>query len=174
VNPWNLILATVVIFGAGVITGGLLVDHVNHAHNRAGHRPPPVVVVATNHPPVEKTVELPKPRPPEILSQQFVQHLDDLLQLTPAQHEAIQKIIAEGQEQNHVISTNCSAQYRQVLQDVRQHIREQLNPDQRKQFEEMLKQMHPAAHKPAGTNAVPVLPPATNDAVGRSTNMVGN
>jgi hypothetical protein len=31
VNTWKIILATVVIFGAGVITGGLLVNHANHA-----------------------------------------------------------------------------------------------------------------------------------------------
>jgi len=28
VNNWKVILATIVIFGAGVVTGGLLVSHV--------------------------------------------------------------------------------------------------------------------------------------------------
>ena len=29
-NSWKIILAAVVIFGAGVITGGLLVNHVKN------------------------------------------------------------------------------------------------------------------------------------------------
>lgn len=31
-NSWKIILATVVIFGCGVVTGGLLVNYVERAH----------------------------------------------------------------------------------------------------------------------------------------------
>ncbi len=31
-NSWKVILATVVIFGAGVLTGGLLVNYVEREH----------------------------------------------------------------------------------------------------------------------------------------------
>jgi hypothetical protein len=180
VKSWNLILATVIIFGAGVITGGLLVDHVIQPHPRTVHRPP-VVAVATNRPPVARPVDVFTLRQPQMLTQDFVQKLDDQLQLAPAQRDAIQKIIANGQEQNHTIATNCMAQYHQVLQEVRQRIREQLNPDQLKEFEKLLKQMHPAARRTTstGTNAVPVLPgvtntPATNTAPIISTNTPAN
>ena len=132
------------------------------------------MTAATNRPAMERAGEFPKARQPEILSQQFVQHLDEFLQLSPSQHEAIQKIISCGQEQNHAISTNCAAQYREVLQEVRLHIREQLGTDQRKQFEELLRQMHPNARRPAGTNAVPAIPSGTNDFILHTTNVVSS
>jgi Spy/CpxP family protein refolding chaperone len=140
VNSWKVILATVVIFGAGVVTGGLLVNYVAH----------PKI-----HPPFANAGEhgqfggheQSRPRSPESLSKQFLQQLDDALQLTPQQHDKIAKIIAEGQEQ-----------MKQVMQDNRQQIREQLTPDQRKKFEELLKQFR-QQHRPPPTNAPPMIPP---------------
>ena len=173
-NSWNLILATVVIFGAGVITGGLLVDHVVQPLAKPSHHTPAAPAAGpasvTNNLPVVRSVDLLNLKQPELLTQDFVQKLDDRLQLTLVQRDAIQKIITTGQEQNHSIITNCSAQYHQVLQEVRQHIREQLNPDQLKEFEKLLKQMHPPARKPAGTNAVAALSGFTNAPAGTVTN----
>jgi len=174
VNSWNLILATVVIFGAGVITGGLLVDHVIQPHAKSSHHAPAAPAAGTasisNNLPVMRSVDIFNLKQPELLTQDFVQKLDDQLQLTPVQRDAIQKIITTGQAQNHGIVTNCTAQYHQVLQEVRQHIREQLNPDQLKEFEKLLKQMHPPAHKTTGTNMVSSLPGSTNAPAGLSTN----
>ena len=98
-----------------------------------------------------------------MFSKQFVQQLDDALQLTPEQRDKIKKIIADGQERNHAIWTNNSAQMRKVMQEVRQQIREQLTPDQRKQFEDLMKR--PPRQPSSGTNAPPanlLLSPATN------------
>ena len=172
-NSWNLILATVIIFGAGVITGGLLVDHVEQPHAKASHHNPGTTVastVPTNRAPALRPVDIFNLKQPELLTQDFVQKLDDQLQLTAVQRDAIQKIIANGQELNHSLVTNCTAQYHQVLQEVRQHIREQLNPDQLKEFEKLLKQMHPPAHKTTGTNVVSSLLGSTNAPVALSTN----
>lgn len=172
-NAWNLILATVVIFGTGVITGGLLVDHVLHPHPKVTHRVP-VPVTATNHVAAEThPTDFNKPKPSEIISQQFVEQLDERLQLAPAQHEAIEKIILGGQEENHSISTNCAAKYRQVVQDVKQKILEQLNPDQIKAFEKLLRQIHPFKRQPAsggGTNIISSALTATNVPAPAATN----
>ena len=171
-NPWKLILATVVIFGAGIVMGGLLVNYVIHSASTPQHHAPAAPSAAnTNRPPADHA-DPAKVRQPELLSQQFVQRLDDVLQLTPPQRDAIQKIICTGQEQNHAIWTNCAAQSRQVMQEVRQQIRAQLNPDQLNQFEKLLKQTHPAPRH-AGTNAVPVPPPATNGPALTTTNLAG-
>jgi hypothetical protein len=150
VNSWKLILATVVIFGAGVVVGGMLIFYT-HPRGKSTHHGSTSGAAGTNRPPADLT----KVRQPELLSQQFVQQLDDALQLTPAQLVAIQKIITDGQEQNHGIWTNCAAQSRQVMQTVRQEIREQLNADQIKLFEKLLKQNRPAPKHPAaaGTNS---------------------
>lgn len=163
-NFWKVIVATIVIFGAGVMTGGLLVNYVQHSYPKNNHRQPATVEA---HPPAEahdaqahtnNLASLPRPRPPEILGDKFVQQLDDALQLTPDQHASIQKIIADGQERNHSIWTNNSAQMRAVIQDVRHRVREVLTADQQKQFEELMKR---APRRQNSTNA-PVSPPPTN------------
>ena len=83
---------------------------------------------------------------PEILSKEFLQRLNGDLHLTKEQHEAIQKIIDEGQ--NSV---------RKAVQDARLEIREVLIPEQRMQFDELVKRPF---HKPIfGTNAPAVVPP---------------
>ncbi|HEV2434512.1 MAG TPA: hypothetical protein VG077_00800 [Verrucomicrobiae bacterium] len=136
-NSWKVVLATVVIFGAGVLTGGLLVNHVVHEH-----RP------------------LPGPRSPETWRKDFVGHLDKALKLTPEQHAAISKIVAEGQERNREI-------WHQEMERVHQRIRAELTPEQRKKFDAMIKQFaphgaprnRPAAGAPPATNNVPASPP---------------
>jgi hypothetical protein len=149
VNSWKIILATVVIFGAGVMTGGLLVNYVDHAHF-GNHRPPEI-----------HDADLPMPHG-DMLGKQFLSQLDDELHLTPEQHKAIEKIIADGQDRNHDLWKLVSPQFRAVMQDVHQQIREQLDPDQRKQFEKMLKQFHPPRRPPNSTNAPPFLQTPTD------------
>ncbi|MGO8836564.1 MAG: hypothetical protein ACLQAH_10675 [Limisphaerales bacterium] len=155
-NAWKIILATVVIFGAGVITGGLLVNHVTD--KQPGEvEPPPAASNARppsdNHESAVKP-EIPLPRLAERLSKEFVRHLNDSLHLTMAQSNNIAKIVAEGQERNRVIWTNVAPQMRKVIQDVNQQIRAELTPAQLKKFEELMKQLRPPGHRP---------PPATNE-----------
>lgn len=142
-NFWKIILATVVIFGAGVMTGGLLVNYVERGHP-GNHHPP-----AGDH-----DSDLPMPHS-EMLNKSFAQQLDDALHFTPEQRKAIEKIIADGQQRNHDLWKFVSPQFRAVMQDTHQKIREQLNPDQRKQFEKLLKQFHPTRRPPNPTNAPP-------------------
>lgn len=147
-NNWKVIFATVVIFGAGVITGGLLVNYANNSRPRAVHKPAAEArAAATNQ--IARPSETAKPRPPEILSKALLQRLEDDLHLAPEQHTAIQKIIGEGQNQ-----------MRKVIQDSRLEIREVLTPEQQKQFDELMKR--PFRKALLNTNSAPVLPPATN------------
>ena len=157
-NYWKVILATVVIFGAGVLTGGLLVNFVDHSHpknphhsqaNAGGH-------ATTNNAVPPRWAEIPPPRLAEKLGKQFVQQLNDELQLTPEQRDKIEKLIAEGQERNREIWTNVAPKMRAVMQEVNQQIRAELTPDQLKVFEELLK--HPARRPQNLTNEI-VLPP---------------
>jgi hypothetical protein len=177
VNYWKIILATVVIFGAGVLTGGLLVDSIQHSHPRNNFRRSAANGEA--HPPTEarepqsrtnNLIAMPRPpRPPEILGDKFVQQLDDTLQLTPDQHALIQKIITDGQERNRAIWTNNSAQMRAVIQDVRHRVRETLTADQQKQFEELMKRV---PRRPQNLTNEIVLPPI-NSQPNKPTNATG-
>ena len=143
-NNWQVIFATVVIFGAGVITGGLLVNHVDRTHPRNPHRPE-AAVPATNSV-AQTNVQNQAARAtrlPEILTKQFLQRMDEELHLAPDQREAIQKIITDGQNQ-----------MRKTMQDARLEIREQLTPEQRNQFDEMVKR---PARRPAGATNAPAI-----------------
>ena len=158
-NSWKVILATIVIFGTGVMTGGLLVSHVDRA-GRINHRPPGAEI----HPPgFEREpgrgmgMEFPRPRQPDLLNTNFVRRLDDALKLTADQRNAIGKIIAEGQDQNHSIWTNNAEQMRRAMQDVRHRVREQLTPDQQKQFDELMRRA--PRRPPNATNAPAFMPP---------------
>ena len=144
-NSWKIILATIVIFGAGVVTGGLLVNHVDRAHpgNRRPAREPEDFV----------------PRP-EILKTNFVQRLDNAVGLTPEQRDQIAKIIAEGQARNRELWKAVSPQFKSVMQDVRRRIRDKLTPPQQKEFEELLR--HVPRRPPNATNAPPVLAAPAN------------
>jgi uncharacterized membrane protein len=156
VNDWKVIptivLTTVLIFGAGVFTGGMLVDYVKQNHPRMALRQPnpPPPSPATNGPIIadgaSTNLTPAKPvRPPEILGKDFLQRLDTDLHLTKDEHDAVQKIINDGQNQ-----------MRKTLQDARLEIREVLTPAQRDQFDEIMKRPF---HKPIfPTNAPPATP----------------
>jgi hypothetical protein len=151
VNYWKVILATVVIFGAGVLTGGMLVNFVDHSHPKNFHRPPPPgtnSVVQTGGP------GQPKPqRLPEILSRQMVEQLNDELRLTPEQRQAVESIIAESQGQMRKV-------VQAVRQGAREKIRDLLDPGQQKQFDELMKRAQ--KRSPNSTNTSPAVSEPTN------------
>lgn len=149
-NDWKVIptivLTTVLIFCAGVFSGGMLVDYVKQTHPHATVKPHPAPapqttnsVPATNAVPSQAAHPV---KPPEILSKDFVQRLDADLHLTKEEHEAVQKIVNDGQNE-----------MRKVVQDARLEIREVLTDDQRREFDELMKKPF---HKPLfSTNAAP-------------------
>jgi len=161
-NSWKIILAALVIFGAGVITGGLLVDHVKQtppAVTDPAVLGTPVRPPGDTHGPAGKP-EVPLPRLAERLNKEFVRQLDRSLHLSEEQSNHIARIVAEGQERNREIWTNVAPQMRKVMQDVNQQIRAELTPEQSQQFGELMKQFHPAGHHPPApaTNHPPADP----------------
>ena len=163
-NNWKVIFATVIIFGAGVITGGLLVNYVHLSERHGGtHKtaaqPPPgtnVAVQASGTNPATATIRL-----SEVLNKSFLSKLDTALALTPEQHKCIDKIIAAGQEP-----------MRKVMVDVSHNIREQLTPDQRKKYDDLLKPFRPTGphHPSSATNQPSMLVPTNAPLV--KTNLV--
>jgi hypothetical protein len=138
VNFWKVILAAIVIYGAGVTTGGLFINRVDHCQVHPEASAITNSFSGTNNPAL-KPAHL-----PDTLSKQFLQRLDSQLHLTADQRDAVQKIITDGQNLVH-----------KTVQDARLEIRDQLTPDQQREFDEMLKR--PAHHPSGATNA----PPAT-------------
>ena len=151
-KSWNVILATIVIFGAGVITGGLLVNHVEHP--QPIHRPNPN---PPGLPTPGETVQMP-PRA-VVLNEQLVQQLADKLDLTPEQSQKIKKIVEQGQQRNRDLWKLVAPQMALVMRDTRQQIRLVLTPEQRKEFEALMRQQR----RPWATNAVPEQLPANTN-----------
>jgi hypothetical protein len=152
VNNWKVIptivFATVLIFGAGVFTGAMVVHLVKPSHgDKISRLDLAAVTNSASLVPTNATTKS-NARLPEILSRPFLQRLDEQLHLTPDVRESIQKIISEGQNQ-----------MRKVIQDSRLEIRELLTPEQRKQFDDLMKRPN---HKPVlNTNAMVILPPSS-------------
>ncbi len=157
-NDWKIIFATVVIFGAGVISGGLLVNYTDVAHLKAAQPPTPAVDVTNNIAPADtnRVVRTPNKRLPEILSRQFVDRLEKELQLTLDQRADIEKIIAQSQDE-------MRKSFQTIRQEARQSIREELTDEQKKRFDDLFKQNRGGKKPSNGTNA-PVSPPPADPA----------
>jgi hypothetical protein len=126
VNYWKVILATVVIFGAGVVTGGLLV------HLARMPVPPPKAPASG--------------RPAEPASAgagtrlEFLRRAQRELELTADQRDRLSKILHESQERTKQIMEPVTPQIREELRRTRAEFVEALTPAQRIRFNELARQ----------------------------------
>lgn len=146
-NAWKVVCATLVIFVAGIVTGATLVRFAQgprqwrvQQHQVAEHRTQPGI----GHP---GTPNLPnEPRLPNaanpqggLLSREFIQVLERQLRLTPEQRARVDKIMVDGQERVRELRSRIDPELRKELQQTREQIRAVLTPEQREQFEQMMK-----------------------------------
>lgn len=138
-NEWRVIFATVVIFGTGVITGGLLVNYVAHSFpNHPGNYRHGYPASSTNNvasvTPGNTNNSGPLIHVSEVLSKPaFLPNLEarlaaEKLPLSPAQLHAIEQAINHGQ-----------SDMRRLVQEVNRQIRQELSPDQLRKYDELLK-----------------------------------
>jgi Spy/CpxP family protein refolding chaperone len=123
VNAWKVILATMVIFAAGALTGALLVRLP--AHPRQG---------------------------PGGTRLEFLRRVERELDLTPEERERIEKILKESQEQTRKIMEPVSPALQAQMQKTKEEFRQALTPEQQGRFDQLLKHSQRAreAHRPAG------------------------
>lgn len=146
-NTWKVIFATLVIFVAGVVTGGLLVSYSDRAqqkHHRFWLRE-----LASRRPDTKQPAATPREAfsPPKLSSAlpqglrlDFLQNLNREIQLTDEQRSRIEKIITEGQERNKQLWNRVLPEMRREMQEAKERIRAVLTPEQVKRFEELMKQ----------------------------------
>ena len=140
-NSWKVILATLVIFGAGVVTGALVVASSSKA-SRWLHRPA-AAEHGTNAAPRGK-LSPPFGGP---LRKDFLERLDREIKFTRPQRERIEKIISEGQENTRELWETVEPDIYEELAGAEARIRQELTPEQRARFAECLKRRpnrHPA------------------------------
>jgi hypothetical protein len=125
----------VLIFGAGVIVGGLLVGYAGHSavnfHSSVNFSSAPVA--ETNSVAGVRTNVVSKTVLPEVLSKRFVDILQTNLHLSVKQRADIEKLIVGSQE-------NVRKAFQDERHDAREKIRTLLNPAQQKELDEMIRQ----------------------------------
>ena len=123
-NVWKPIVAALVIFAAGVVTGGLTVNLRQPSPPRSNDSPP------------KKASPLPREAQLRELSRRMQKELD----LTPAQRQRVEAIIHDSQDRMKTVWDEVGPKIREEFREMRQKIRGELTPVQRKHFEEIMKQ----------------------------------
>lgn len=121
---WKVILAVVVIFGAGLVTGGLVV----RTQMRAAQKPPTAV---PGGPPGSGMWGVSR--------SQFVDKMHRQLSLTPQQCKQVDKIMKESHDRMAKLWEPIAPQAKEETKNVREEILAVLTPDQRPKFEEIFK-----------------------------------
>jgi hypothetical protein len=153
VNTWKAILAALVIFGTGVVTGAVWLKISEGA--RAGSS-------SVTHTPANgaangntTTPGRPQSLPLEQLRRvELMMHAQKELNLTPVQREHIEKIIGDGQDRIRDLWDQVAPDIFDEFQDVKQKVCAELTQEQNKRFDELMKQ-HP--HKPAASTNAPTI-----------------
>ncbi len=149
VNSWKVILATMVIFGTGVVTGGLLVQHAGLGREHRQPRPSGAV-----HPA--------QPTPAGLMRTDFLRRMQGELDLTPEQHEQIDKILKEGQQRTKKLMEIVEPRRREEYKRTLEEFRAVLTPEQRKRLDGIVKQQQQRAREQRKAAPPHERPPATN------------
>jgi hypothetical protein len=128
VKEWRVILAALVIFGAGVVTGALVVNL-----SRKPLRPQNVFVGPLPGPGVPANV-----RPPwHDQRYEFVRRAERQLDLTPEQRQRIDGLVRDSQQRTKTLWEGFSPKLVEEMRKVREQVRDVLTPEQRKRFDEL-------------------------------------
>src|SRR5689334_21077605 len=104
VSQWRVILATLIIFGSGVITGGLLVKNTQPQKNPGHHK------------------DAVAPAPWQLQRAEFHRKIEHELDLTPEQKQHVEKIFKESQERMKPVWETIGPQMREEEQRVQNEI----------------------------------------------------
>ena len=134
-KSWKVILATLVIFGAGALTGALVVRQtqkmdlrVQQSPSRPGH---PATINAAGD-----------------LRLEFLRRAQRELDLSPDQRENIDKIIKQSQERTHKLMEPVAPELHAELQRTKEQFLQVLNPSQRQRFEKIVSKRQQRPHEP--------------------------
>jgi Spy/CpxP family protein refolding chaperone len=115
-KAWKVICATLVIFCAGFVAGGLVVRQLS-----APAAPPPAMWSGQTR------------------LQTLLHRMDRELALTPEQHDQVEKIVAASQEKMREASRPVSLEARKETASACAQIRAVLTPDQQVKFDTLSK-----------------------------------
>lgn len=139
-SPWKVILATMVIFACGVITGAMVTR---------------TIVIRTEERPFAAATASSRMAAGPVLQMQraeFFKRLDKQLDLSAGQRDQIGKILKASQERTQPLWDQIAPQMSDELKKVREEIRGVLSPEQWKKFGEMMRGKRKAEPAPPGND----------------------
>jgi Spy/CpxP family protein refolding chaperone len=126
VNAWKPILAALVIFAAGVVTGGLTVT-LRQPQQKGSKNS-------------QVRIKQPALMPREGQLRELSRRMQSELELRPEQWERIETIIRESQERMKKLREEVGQKITEEFRGMRQKIRGELTPEQRKKFVDIMRQ----------------------------------
>lgn len=148
-NTWKVILATLVIFGAGVVTGGLLVKYAANLNvPQNSSKPAPAGGNGRSNGGFQ-----PAANPWQIQSRNLMRRMERDLSLTSGQREHMEQIITESQERTKSLWKPITPQMAREWGRLRRELRDQLTPEQAAKFDAFFKQRQGPGKRRPGTNA---------------------
>jgi len=138
-----------VIFAAGVVTGGMVSWRIQRANFMLRQR----------------AARLAQPASPGGLRFEFLRRAERELDLSPEQRERIDQLLKESQERTRKIMEPVSPHLRQELQRTKEEFRGVLTGEQRQKFDELIKRQprgrdphHPQTSPGPGLPEQPTAP----------------
>jgi len=154
VNAWKVILSTLVIFIAGVVTGGLLVTFSSSMVFQALRNQPKPPNSANPNPNSNANAAAIQNNPFFARNRDLLRRMDRELELTPEQHQHIETIMADFQERTKTLWKPIAPQMNKEMQLVRNEIRDQLTPEQKKKYDGFKQPRPGQERKRLTTNAI--------------------
>ena len=180
-NTWKVILATLVIFGTGVITGGLLVTHSERVQQRQlwvqnrverNRQLRPEFDGPNRQAPFESESYSERgplePRPngdpagrqqlnliPAALRMDLLQRMERQMNLTTGQREKIEEILRAGQERSRQIMEPIQGELQRQVRTTRDRIRDVLTDQQKPVFDDLMRPQRRMEEGPPGERRPP-------------------
>ena len=118
-KSFKVILATLVIFAAGAVTGVFIIKRTDSK---------PLAVKSQ-----------PQPYPGEAMQERLFERMKQELKLTPEQVARLEKIFGDSRERLREMWGLLAPEWEAEKRETKEKIRAELNPEQQQRFEELLK-----------------------------------
>jgi len=125
VSLWKVILATLVIYTAGLFTGAIAVR----------------LTTDWGKPPRSPRSPQGQLSPPNVMREEFVRRMAEEVRLSPQQKERILKAVRESQERVKELYGLIGPEVSEEMQYVREAIRAELTPDQEHRYDEFMRKL---------------------------------
>lgn len=134
-REWKIVVAALVIFGAGVVTGGLTVRLARSVSFRQ-----PMVVGSVQEPMGGTGPRAPKSNllmRHEVQMRDLMRRMDQRLDLTPQQRSRIEGLVADTQRRMQQILSETAPRTRDEIRELHHRIRSELTLEQRREYDRL-------------------------------------